>query len=53
MILYPTVKEEKARGFFMTYDTFLDLKENERLYKEGQTDVDTDVEKHSDIKEWK
>lgn len=53
VILYPTVKEEKARGFFMTYNTFLDLKENERLYKEGQTDVDTDVEKHSDIKEWK
>lgn len=53
VILYPTVKEEKARGFFMTYNTFLDLKENERLYKEGQTDIDTDVEKHSDIKEWK
>jgi hypothetical protein len=53
VILYPTVKEEKARGFFMTYNTFLDLKENEKLFKEGQTDVNTDVETYSDIKEWK
>jgi hypothetical protein len=42
-----------ARGYFMTYDKFLELKENERLSKEGQTDVDTEIGNYSDIKEWK
>jgi hypothetical protein len=53
VVLYPTSAEDMARGFFMTYDKFLELKENEKLYGEGQTDMDTDIENYSDIKEWK
>jgi hypothetical protein len=37
----------------MTYSKFLELQENEKLYGEGQTDVDTDIQNYSDIKEWK
>lgn len=53
VVLYPTSVEDMARGFFMTYDKFLELKENEKLYGEGQTDIDTDIGNYSDIKEWK
>jgi hypothetical protein len=53
VILYSSDREGMARGYFMTYDKFLELKENERLSKEGQTDVDTEIGNYSDIKEWK
>lgn len=54
VILYSInqIDSNRARGYFMTYDKFLELQENERLHKEGE-EVDVDVEKHSDIKEWK
>ena len=53
VILYSSDREGMARGYFMTYNKFLELKENERLSKEGQTDVDTEIGNYSDIKEWK
>jgi len=53
VVLYSSSQEDKAMGYFMTYNKFLELKENERLYKEGQEDIDTDIENYSDIKEWK
>jgi len=53
VVLYSDKREDMARGFFMTYSKFLELQENEKLYGEGQTDVDTDIQNYSDIKEWK
>ena len=53
VIIYSSDREGMARGFFMTYSKFLELKENERLSKEGQTDIDTEIGNYSDIKEWK
>jgi hypothetical protein len=54
VILYSVdqIDSDRGRGYFMTYNKFLELQENERLHKEGE-EVDLDVEKYSDIKEWK
>jgi hypothetical protein len=54
VILYSVdqIDSDRGRGYFMTYNKFLELQENERLHKEGE-EVDVDVEKYSDIKEWK
>ena len=54
VILYSVdqIDSDKGRGYFMTYNKFLELQENERLHKEGE-ESDVDVEKYSDIKEWK
>jgi len=52
VILYSSDREGMARGYFMTYNKFLELKENEKLSKEGQTDIDTEIGNYSDIKEW-
>ena len=44
--------DRAVKGIFMSYGSWLKLKENERLHKEGEN-VDVDVEKHGDIKEIK